>query len=123
MFINFSNHRLENWGEEQLSAAKCYGEIVDMPFPNVDPLGDENYIASLADEYVEKIDSMIQNPLQDVVHIMGELNLVFSLVSRLTAKGVTCVASTTERIVVEKVTETGELIKSATFKFCQFRAY
>lgn len=123
MFINFSNHRTENWGEEQLAAAKSYGEIVDMPFPNVDPLGGENYIASLADEYVEKILSMIQNPLQDVVHIMGELNLVFSVVSKLTAKGVTCVASTTERIVVEKVTETGELIKNATFKFCQFRVY
>ena len=123
MFINFSNHRTENWGEEQLAAAKRYGEIVDMPFPNVDPLGNECYISNLANEYVEKIVSMIQNPLQDVVHIMGELNLVFSVVSKLTAKGVTCVASTTERIVVEKVTETGELIKNATFKFCQFRAY
>lgn len=123
MFINFSNHRIENWGEEQLAATKSYGEIVDMPFPNVNPVGDKNYISNLADEYAGKIVSMIQDPLQDVVHIMGELNLVFSVVSRLTAKGVTCVASTTERIVVEKVTETGELIKSAMFKFCQFRAY
>ena len=123
MFINFSNHRIENWGEEQLAAAKSYGEIIDLPFPNVDPEGDENYISNLTEEYVEKIVSMIQNPLQDVVHIMGELNLVFSLVSRLTAKGVTCVASTTERIVVEKVTETGEPRKSATCKFRQLRAY
>lgn len=123
MFINFSNHRIENWGEEQLAATKSYGEIVDMPFPNVNPVGDKNYISNLADEYAGKIVSMIQDPLQDVVHIMGELNLVFSVVSRLTAKGVTCVASTTERQVMETVSENGEINKESTFRFIKFREY
>lgn len=123
MFINFSNHRIENWGEEQLAAAKCYGEIIDLQFPNVDPEGDENYISNLTEEYVEKIVSMMQDPSTDVVHIMGELNLIYNVVCRLKLMGLKCVASTTERQVVEKVSENGEINKVATFKFCKFRKY
>lgn len=37
MFINFSNHASTRWGVPQKQAAKKYGEIVDMQFPNVDP--------------------------------------------------------------------------------------
>ena len=36
MFLNFSNHASENWGEEQSAAAGKYGKIVDFPFPQVD---------------------------------------------------------------------------------------
>ena len=123
MLVNFSNHRIENWGVEQLATAKSFGEIIDLPFPNVDPTGDRTYIASLADECVERIMSIIANPDSDVVHIMGELNLVYNVVNKLKSKGVRCVASTTERKVEEKASSNGEIQKITTFKFCKFREY
>lgn len=123
MLVNFSNHRIENWGVEQLATAKSFGEIIDLAFPNVDPTGDRTYIAGLADECVERIMCIIANPDSDVVHIMGELNLVYNVVNKLKSRGVKCVASTTERRVEEKVSSNGEIQKIATFKFCTFREY
>lgn len=123
VFINFSNHRTENWGEEQLAAAKSYGEIIDFPFPYVDPDGDENYILGLAEEYVEKLTSLMEAPCISVVHIMGELTLTHHVVGRLKWMGVKCVASTTERKVVELEDEDGEVVKIAIFKFRKFREY
>lgn len=123
MLVNFSNHRIENWSAEQLATAKTYGEIVDVPFPNVDPTGSVSYIADLADECVEKLMSIIENPECDVVHIMGELNLVYCVVNKLKSRGVKCVVSTTERNVEEKVLDNGEIQKIATFKFCTFREF
>ena len=37
MFINYTNHPSASWGEKQTDEAKKYGEIVDMPFPNISP--------------------------------------------------------------------------------------
>ncbi len=36
-FINLTNHPSTKWGADQLAAAKKYGNIVDIPFPAVDP--------------------------------------------------------------------------------------
>ena len=56
MLINLSNHPFAKWSKEQTQAAiHQYGNIVDMPFPQVDSNGNEAYISSLADEYVSKI--------------------------------------------------------------------
>lgn len=123
MLVNFSNHRIENWSAEQLATAKTYGEIVDVPFPNVDPAGSVSYIEDLANECVEKLMSIIENPASDVVHIMGELNVVYSVVTKLKSRGVKCVVSTTERNVEERLSENGEVQKIATFKFCTFREF
>ena len=35
MFINFSNHPSDAWGEVQLNAAMEYGDVMDVPFPAV----------------------------------------------------------------------------------------
>jgi hypothetical protein len=123
MFINFSNHRLEKWNSEQLAEAKRFGEIVDLPFPNVNPNGDENYISSLADEYVYKIVSFMQDPAKDVVHIMGEFNLIYAVITKLKAQGIKCVAATSERNAEENVLENGGVKKEGVFKFCRFREY
>ena len=42
MFVNLSNHPSSNWTPEQISAAG--GNVVDLPFPQVLPDGDEAYI-------------------------------------------------------------------------------
>ena len=47
-FINYTNHPSINWSEAQLQAAKIYGEIIDMAFPEIDPHWDESQIYSLA---------------------------------------------------------------------------
>ena len=113
MFLNLSNHPSSSWTSEQLAATG--GQVVDMPFPQVAPDGDEAYIEHLATEYYNKILEM-----QDVtaVHIMGEMNLTFVLVTKLKANGIKCVASTTKREIVE---ENG--VKISKFKFVKFREY
>lgn len=117
MLINLSNHPSANWSEEQKAAATQYGEIVDLPFPAVDAAGDETYIATLADEYAEKVHQLVLGE-QATIHLMGEMTLTFALLQRLKNKYM-CVASTSERMVVEY--EPG--LKEVTFKFVKFRKY
>ncbi|MDR3245034.1 MAG: CRISPR-associated protein [Prevotellaceae bacterium] len=117
MIINLSNHSSAFWQAPQLEAATVYGEIIDLPFPFVNPEGDEKYIQSLGDEYVEKIEQLAQGK-NVTVHLMGELTLTYCLVNALTAKGIKCIASTTERIVEEK-----DGAKISEFRFKQFRKY
>ena len=118
MFINLSNHSSEKWSEGQLEAAKPYGDIVDLPFPQVDPKGDEDYIAGLADEYCQKVLELADGtPL--TIHLMGEMTLTFALVMRLKANGIVCLASTTERIVTEEEPS----VKTNVFRFARFRKY
>ena len=52
------------------------------------------------------------------VHLMGEMNFTFSLVNKLKANGIKCVASTTVRETVE---ENG--VKISKFKFVRYRSY
>jgi hypothetical protein len=127
MFINFSNHDISDpdsktYIEEQAKAASAYGEIMFIKFPHVDPMGDEDYIQTLAIENIEKIMAHIIDKEHDVVHIMGELNLVYKMVTMLKELGVTCVASTSARIVDES-NNNGEFNKNAKFEFRMFRKY
>ena len=48
MFINFSNHASTRWGVPQKQAAKKYGEIVDVQFPNVNPEATSEEVHELA---------------------------------------------------------------------------
>lgn len=119
MLINLSNHPSSKWSEEQMNAAKCYGDVVDLPFPIVNPNGNEQYIDTLAEEYLVKMKNLSSDNSIFVVHLMGEMSFTFALVLRLQNLGVQCVASTTERIVEDL--EDGK--KQVTFKFVRFRAY
>lgn len=116
MFINLTNHPSAGWSEEQLKAAKEYGEIVDISFPNIEPFFTSQDIKELVETAVEGICSLDSNP---VVHVMGEMTFTYAVVSRLKARGITCVASTTERFV--KMMPDGK--KISEFKFVQFREY
>lgn len=115
MFINLSNHPSIGWSKEQLEAAQQYGEIVDLSFPNVEPSFTTKNVNELADVIVEGIKDLDATP---VVHVMGEMTFTYAIVTRLKALDITCVASTTERIVQE---ENGKRISE--FKFVQFREY
>ena len=93
MFVNLSNHPSVSWSREQLEAAKAYGEVIDLPFPDVSPQMDEQELSLLADDYLQRVRDISPEPC--TIHVMGELTFSFVMVSRLLAKGYTCVASTT----------------------------
>ena len=116
MFINLTNHPSSGWSENQLKAAQQYGEVVDFGFPVIGPDFSSKEIGELADVVVESIKGMDNNP---VVHVMGEMTFTYAVVSRLKAMGITCIASTTERLV--KMMADGK--KVSEFKFVLFREY
>ncbi|MDR3046244.1 MAG: CRISPR-associated protein [Bacteroidales bacterium] len=103
MLINLSNHPSVSWSAKQRAAAEeLFGEIRDLPFPAVDSTGNDMYIEQLAQEYLNIIvHKYFSNPLP-VVHIMGEMTFTFAMVKALQQRGITCVASTTERIATEE---------------------
>ena len=119
MFINLSNHPSAHWSARQKAAAeRLCGDIIDLPFPVVDPAGDEAYIAALADDYCRKVLEM-SGGKNVVVHLMGEMTLTFALVQRLCVHSIPCVASTTERVTVEYA----DGRKESMFQFVRFRNY
>ena len=121
MLINLSNHPSKNWCDKQLSeAGKLFGVVMDIPFPKINPVWDEDKIKKLADEYfdvcVKKFASFSNE--NNAVHLMGEFTFAFALVKKLLEHNIICVASTTERIATET---NGK--KISEFKFVRFRDY
>lgn len=116
MLLNLSNHPSANWPKVQMNAAiQQYSSVQDLPFPQIDPSATSDDLEKLAEEYEHKIREI--NPM--TVHIMGEMTFAFKLVTRLKAIGITCVASTTERVAKEDIDGT----KTSVFKFVRFREY
>lgn len=118
MLINLSNHPSAKWSSEQKNAASQFGEIVDLPFPDVDAAGNEKYIDDLASDYVNNVKYKATNN-NIFVHIMGEMTLTFAIVRQLQKIGIPCIASTTQRLV----TENPDGSKSVLFQFVRFRHY
>ena len=52
MFINLSNHALQNWSLKQKEEAEKYGELIDLPFPNISPYADSVEIDRLVEKYL-----------------------------------------------------------------------
>jgi len=118
MLVNLSNHPSQYWGDRQREAARCFGEVVDLPFPAVAPNASSPELLSLAQTCVEIILSMGET--EDItVHVMGEMTFTFLVVARLKALGIRCVASTTER----KTTYNDDGTKVSEFQFVKFREY
>lgn len=118
IFLNVSNHPVAKWSASQIDEAQKYGTIDEIGFPVVPPDIDKNESKALIEECLSKINEKISGK-NATVHIMGEMTLTFALVKRLQARGIRCVASTTERCVKEL--DGG--IKESTFKFVRFREY
>lgn len=119
IFVNFSNHGHMQWDEKQKEAANVYGSIVDMPFPVVPAIDDEEMIAKMAEFYTEDI--LRLRPA--AVMCQGEFTLAYGVINRLRKHGVTVLAACTERIVDEYVDETGQKVKKSFFRFICFRQY
>ena len=118
MLINFSNHPTSEWQQTQIDAAnRLYGGVIDIPFPDVDPIAPLPAVESLADSCMRNLMPLIQD--NDVVHIMGEMTLTYILVNRLKQSGIKCVASCSERACYPL----GDNEIAKTFIFKQFRSY
>ena len=118
MFINHTNHPSQYWSDEQLAAAHQYGEVVDIPFPLIDPTLHSDEIGQFVQEYAGRIIAL--NP--QAVLCQGEFIYCHALVERLLAVGITVLAATSER-VVEEFSHNGINEKRVNFQFVQFREY
>lgn len=118
MIINLTNHPSSAWSTEQMKAASQYGEIIDYPFPQVHPeVGEEEIRIQATDIVNDIINKYGKNEI--TVHLMGEFTMTVALFKEFSLYNITCIASTTERIVNETVP--GK--KSVEFKFVRFRKY
>ena len=114
MFVNFTNHPSNQWDDNQIRAAHIYGESVDVPFPEVDPTADEDYITSLADTCMKEI--LKHHPT--AVLCQGEFCLAYQVISRCKALGIPVLAACSKRCVEEDGNR-----KTVTFSFARFRRY
>ena len=119
MFVNVSNHPSAAWSEKQLKAAHVYGEIQDVPFPNVPPTADKQEVAVLAQKTLQQV--MAFKP--DCVMCSGEFTLTYALVSLLKEAGVRVVAACSERHAQEYVDEQGRTVKTSRMDFVCFREF
>lgn len=119
MFLNFSNHPAESWQKKQFDVASIYGEVIDLPFPQIDPAASSEDVEKLARVYVDKVIKM--NP--DVVFAAGEFTFTYLVVRGLLQAGVRVVSSCSERQTVEITRDDGTMTKSVHYDFVQFRDY
>lgn len=118
MFINHTNHSSKYWSDEQLVAARQYGDIIDMPFPRIDPLASTKDIVQLSQDYAGRIIAL--HPT--AVLCQGEFIYCHALVERLLSVGITVLAATSERVVEESY-HYGVNEKTVNFRFVRFREY
>ena len=116
MLINCTNHPYEIWNEPQREGAKEYGEVVDIPFPEINPKSNSADIRKLVKEYAERIET--KNP--DAVLVAGEFTFVFMLVDKLLSDGVTVLSSCSSRITKEVMKDDGSNEKQSVFLFERF---
>ncbi|MFC3809774.1 hypothetical protein [Lacihabitans lacunae] len=115
MLLNLTNHPSSQWSQKQFDfAIELYKNVVDLSFPLISPDLNSDSLDLVVKEFEAKVREM--NP--KAVHIMGEMTFTYRMVKILKKAGFTCLASTTERTVIEE-----KDIKTSTFSFVQFREY
>lgn len=119
MLINFTNHPYEIWTEPQRQAAKVYGEVLDIPFPSIDPGFDNRKLRELVDENAH----IIIEKKPDAVIVAGEFNFVFMMVDKLLSEGVKVICTCSKRVTKEVRNPDGTNEKVSVFAFECFREY
>jgi CRISPR-associated protein Csx16 len=118
IFVNLSNHPSGEWDAAQRAAALALApEIRDWRFPEVPPEAGRDEIAALADRLAEQIASQL--PSASHAMVQGEFTLAHALVRRLQQRGISCLAATTRREVLEDC----GAVKTTRFEFVRFREY
>ncbi len=119
MFLNLTNHPSALWSAEETAAARRYGEIRDLPFPNVPPDTDEAGV----DEMARALCGEVKALKPGAVMCQGEMTLTFRLVLLLKAAGIKVLAACSERVTTERKNPDGSTEKTAVFVFRRFREY
>lgn len=119
MLINCTNHPYEIWNEPQRKGALEYGEVIDVPFPAIEPTYTGEEIREIVTEYANKIKAY----RPDAVVVAGEYTFAFMLVDKLLSDGIKVVCSCSKRVTTEIKKEDGTNEKSSVFMFEQFREY
>lgn len=123
MFINISNHPSSKWGKEQIEKAKEIGngEVIDIPFPNIDPRWSTDEVFAEAVKLLDIVHEKVTEFYKlHYIHVMGESGFIWAFINVVqnSCRHITCVHSTTERVVEEKDGQ-----KISVFRFVQFREY
>lgn len=119
VFVNLSNHPSVDWSEEQKKAALAYGGIIDVPFPSVPSSCSDKVMQKLADKAVGAVGKAAYPAREVTVHVMGEMTLTYRIVNKLKARGIRCLASTSDRVA----NDLGNGEKISQFHFVEFREY
>ena len=119
MLVNFSNHPSFSWSAEQKSAAAVFGEVTDVPFPNVPAHADTGAVSVLADECCAHIYSLGA----DAVLVQGEMSLAFAVAGRLQRIGLTVLCACSERVCETAFLDDGSTERRSVFRFVRFREY
>ncbi len=122
ILVNLSNHASVNWGNEQKNG---WDEIIDVPFPNIPADADEEQVWKLSRSVLDEIDRIIKEKGKIYLMLQGEFSFCYAMFIRLLSlmdfEKVILVVPTTERIVKEEITPSGEVKKTSTFKFVRWR--
>ena len=117
VLVNISNHPSTNWSEKQKEGWK---EIVDIPFPKIDPRASEEEIIQMVGDLHKKL---LKEGYRNIM-IQGE----FSFVSAFLLRNSACENShfkfwvpTTDRKVTEIKNPDGTVTKKSEFRFVQWR--
>ncbi len=117
-FLNITNHPSANWPKEQREAALAIGrEIVDIPFPEIDPTWESVRVVEMAVDFFKDLQDRSLLPAAAVVQ--GEYTFSFALVLLFLRANLPCYNATTKRMVQHD--ESGAIVKR--FEFVQFRAF
>lgn len=119
MLINFTNHPYSIWNTPQREAARIYGEVKDISFPQIEPSATSEELRSLTEEYAAKIEEL--HP--DAVLTAGEFTFAFMIIDKLLRDGVKVICSCSKRITTEVKNTDGTNEKKAVFLFEGFREY
>lgn len=123
MLINVSNHLSIDWSKEKKEIAnRLWGEIVDMPFPEIDPNWGGSKVCDAAYNFSDIIRQKINESSDKInaVYIMeGEMSFTYSLIHVLMDSYILCVASTSKQIKQEDKNGNKTIIS----QFVKFRKY
>ena len=119
LFINHTNHPSAQWSEEQLQAARQYGDVVDVPFPQIEAGLSEAEVHDMAEAAAGRIAELKPS----AVLVQGEFTYSYALIRLLQAAGIRAVAACSERQTIAVLNESQETLKQSVFKFVQFRVY
>ncbi len=97
-FLNISNHPRSEWCASQLEAAQDLApQILDIPFPQVEPKLSDKKFDKLVKTFFEDLDKQGLIERSSHAMVMGDFAMTFALVERLKKANIECWVTTSDR--------------------------